>query len=261
MKYEYNLCPPTFRVGDIDIISVSRPKNYKHSFRRGREKHGFIYVVSGCLVDSFRNFDIPQLVAQRGELVFIPKGSVYTGMYAEDDTKIKMIQFDLISGELPEYFSKPTKIILPRAHELVDAFFRPIEKDGGYHPFYYLSCLYELLWRIDESISHLPKKYRKLSPALSELSERWQRNERVSFYAELCDMSETNFRRLFKEYTGLSPLDYRNEIRLNHARGKLLSGEYNVSETAYETGFTNLSFFIRLYKKRFGHTPKEEQTT
>ena len=45
---------------------------------------------------------------------------------------------------------------------------------------------------------------------------------------------------------------------LNSARSKLQSGEYNVSEAASLCGFTNLSFFIRLYKKKFGHTPKQE---
>ena len=71
-------------------------------------------------------------------------------------------------------------------------------------------------------------------------------------------MSEANFRRRFREYIGVSPIDYRNDIRLTHAKNKLQSGEYNVSEAAYESGFTNLSFFIRLYKKKYGHTPKKE---
>ena len=71
-------------------------------------------------------------------------------------------------------------------------------------------------------------------------------------------MSEVNFRRLFKEYTGKSPVEYRNDIRLKNAKIKLQSGEYNVSEAAYESGFSNLSFFIRLYKKKYGHTPKKE---
>ena len=52
--------------------------------------------------------------------------------------------------------------------------------------------------------------------------------------------------------------DYRNDIRLTHARSKLQSGEYNVSEAAFDSGFSNLSFFIRLYKKKYGHTPKNE---
>ena len=258
MKYQYDLHDPMFRVGNIDIQSVSRPKNYRHSFRSGREKHGFIYVVNGSMTDFFQNCKISRLQASKGDLIFVPKGSVYTGMYMEDGTEIKIVQFDLILGELPEYLSAPRKIELLRAHEWIDAFFQPAENHTSYHPFYYLSCLYELLWKIDENESRLPPKYKKLQPALSMLAERWDKNEKVSHYAALCDMSEANFRRLFREYMGTSPIDYRNEIRLNNARNKLQSGEYNVSEAAYESGFSNLSFFIRLYKKKYGYTPKKE---
>ena len=71
-------------------------------------------------------------------------------------------------------------------------------------------------------------------------------------------MSEVNFRRTFGEYLGISPVDYRNDLRLTEAQKKLTSGEYNVTEAANSVGFSNLSFFIRLYKKKFGHTPKSE---
>ena len=56
----------------------------------------------------------------------------------------------------------------------------------------------------------------------------------------------------------MSPIAYRNDVRLNHARLNLQSGEYNVSEAAEASGFSNLSFFIRLYKAKYGYTPKKE---
>lgn len=258
MKFQYCLQEPQFRVGNINIQSVSRPQNYKHSFKNGRENNGFIYIVSGSMLDSFQNCEVTDLSATKGDLIFVPKGSIYTGMYVGENTMIKIVQFELISGELPEYLSSPVKIDLPNSRELIEAFFEPIEKHVAHHPFYYLSCLYWLLWRIDESYSGIPQKYKKLHPALVEIEEHWSENPKISYYAELCDMSEANFRRLFREYLGLSPIDYRNNIRLNHAKSKIQSGEYNVSEAAFESGFSNLSFFIRLYKKKYGHTPKKE---
>ena len=104
----------------------------------------------------------------------------------------------------------------------------------------------------------IPKKYRKLQAALSELTEHSEDNHTVSHYANLCNMSEVNFRRLFREYTGRTPIEYRNDIRLGNAKNKLRSGEYNVSEVADLCGFSNLSFFIRLYKQKYGYTPKKE---
>jgi AraC-like DNA-binding protein len=67
-----------------------------------------------------------------------------------------------------------------------------------------------------------------------------------------------NFRRLFRDYTGKTPVEYRNDIRLENAAVLLGSGEYTVSEAAESCGFSNLSFFTRLYKRRYGHTPKNE---
>lgn len=258
MKFQYYLQEPKFRVCNIDVQNVSRPKNHKHSFKTGREKHGFIYIVNGTLLESFKNCEIDTLCASKGEMIFIPKGSVYTGTYLDEKTKIQIVQFDISSGELPEYLSAPTKIELPNAYELIELFFTPIENHISCHPFYYLSCLYKLLWEIDKNCARIPQKYKNLQPALTEIIEFWNENKKVGYYADLCNLSEPYFRKLFCEYMGMSPIDYRNDIRLTNARNKLQSGEYNVSEAAYESGFTNLSFFIRLYKKKYGHTPKSE---
>ncbi len=258
MKHEYLLSSPNFTVENINIQNVSRPKNYRHSFRAGRTRHGFIYVISGRMCDVFLAGKEHNICVNAGELIFIPKNTAYIGIYSEDNTEIKIVQFDLASGTLPDYLSEPVKIQLPRAGELMEAFFEPLESHKANHPFYYLSCLYRLLWQVEESSFCIPAKFKKLQTALSEINEHFDKNEAVSYYAELCDMSEVNFRRLFREYVGMSPIDYRNDIRLNAAKSRLQSGEYNVSEVAAFCGFSNLSFFTRLYKKKFGHTPRQE---
>lgn len=258
MKYQYNLQIPNFTVDKIDIFDVSRQKGFKNPFPHGRGKHGFIYTVSGRICDVFAQGKEKKIYVGKGELIFIPKHCVYTGIYAEENTEIKIVQFDITSGQLPDYLKEPVKLDIPRAGELMDAFFEPIENNITNHPFYNMFCFYRLLWQVDECYSRIPAKYKKLQSALSEMNVNFQKNYPVSFYAGLCDMSEVSFRRLLREYTGLSPIEYRNDIRLEAARNKLQSGEYNVSETATLCGFTNLSFFIRLYKKKFGHTPKHE---
>ena len=232
MKFQYYFQEPDLIVKNIDIQTVSRPKSYRHSFRNGRTKHGFIYIVSGAMEDVFSTEGKKSLICRAGELIFIPKGSIYTGIYLEENTKIKIIQFDLESGVLPEYMNTPVKIQLPNAGELIEAFFQPVERHLFHHPFYYFSCLYRLLWEIDKNDTSLPKKYKRLQAALSEMVTYFDQNKAISYYAALCDMSEVNFRRLFREYIGMSPIDYRNELRLNNARALLKSGEYNVSEAA-----------------------------
>ena len=118
--------------------------------------------------------------------------------------------------------------------------------------------MYSLLWQIDESYTSRSVHYAKIRPAVDALKRNSELNHKMDHYAKLCNMSEGNFRRLFRECIGKSPVDYRNDIRLTNARALLQSGEFNVSEAAEATGFTNHSFFIRLYKKKYGHTPKQD---
>lgn len=254
MRHQYYLQEPVFSVKNIDIVNVSRPKGYKHSYRNGRTKHGFIYVIRGSVSDIFLDPGLEGICARTGELVFIPLGCAYDATYLEDNTELKVVQFDLDSGSLPPGLSLPRLLELPNAGSLIDAFFDTPDN----HPLYHLACMYNLLWQVDECISKTPAKFKRLQPALQRISEQYQQTENISHYAGLCGMSEVHFRRLFREYTGKSPVDYRNDIRLHNARILLQSGEFNVSEAAELCGFSNLSFFIRLYKKKYGYTPKKE---
>ena len=87
------------------------------------------------------------------------------------------------------------------------------------------------------------------------MQKNYARQRKISEYAEMCAMSEPGFRRLFTEYTGLSPIEYRNNIRLDVARKLIETGEYLVEEAALAVGYTNISFFCRNYKSRYGKTP------
>ena len=258
MRYEYNLQKNSYNISSIDIITVSRNKNYKHSYMEGRPYHAFIYTERGTMLDSFHYPKKENITAEEGAFVFVPKGTRYIGTYLEEGTMLKIIQFDIDSGELPPYLSVPQKIELSNAKTIVHSFFDSLNNLNQNHIFHYLSLLYDLMWQIDIQKRGLPSKYSRLAPALDDITLYPEKNKKISYYAELCFMSEVNFRRLFREHIGKAPIDYRNELRLLKARKMLQSGEYNVSESAVATGFSNLSFFIRLYKKQFGYTPKEE---
>ena len=47
------------------------------------------------------------------------------------------------------------------------------------------------------------------------------------------------------------------KIRLNKAREMLLTTEKNISEVAYEVGFSAPSYFTKCFKEEFGQLPNE----
>jgi AraC-like DNA-binding protein len=67
------------------------------------------------------------------------------------------------------------------------------------------------------------------------------------------------FRRLFKDYTGLSPYQYFLQLKIHRARHLLQEGNLSVKEVAYELGFDNQYYFSRIFKKKTGRSPSEWQ--
>lgn len=61
--------------------------------------------------------------------------------------------------------------------------------------------------------------------------------------------------RKFKKAIGKSPSDYITEIRLNHARVLLENDVATVSEIAYRVGFSDPSYFNKVFKKHFSLSP------
>lgn len=57
--------------------------------------------------------------------------------------------------------------------------------------------------------------------------------------------------------TGMSPVEFIRYIRLQNAAKMLLNEGLNVSESAYSTGFNDLSYFSKSFKKQFGISPKQ----
>jgi len=70
-------------------------------------------------------------------------------------------------------------------------------------------------------------------------------------------MSSAYVGRIFKQYENVSVGDYINGHRLDRAREMLLTSDFSVKEIADYLGFNNASYFITLFKKKFGATPKE----
>lgn len=69
-------------------------------------------------------------------------------------------------------------------------------------------------------------------------------------------LSEPYACQLFKSETGVSILSYLNEIRMNKAHQLLASGKYLVKQAAAEVGIHDPFYFNRLFKKKYGYSPK-----
>jgi len=79
----------------------------------------------------------------------------------------------------------------------------------------------------------------------------------IAKLARLAGMSRVQLFRKVKALTDKSPSVFVRSIRLQNAKTLLLTTNLNISEIAYDVGFSDPSFFSRAFREEFGQSPTE----
>lgn len=126
--------------------------------------------------------------------------------------------------------------------------------------------LYQMFYLIISSaqnkhpLSHNKKNLEKLKLILSYIQEHYASPITIDEIADACHYSSSHFMKFFKENMGISFVQYLNDYRLNLAADMLRGNTDSVLEIALRTGFDNLSYFTRMFKKKYGLTPGKYRT-
>jgi AraC-like DNA-binding protein len=75
--------------------------------------------------------------------------------------------------------------------------------------------------------------------------------------ASVACVTKPYFIRLFKNEIGISPLQYVNSKKVERAQLLLYTTDMHVKEVAYALGFSDYSYFIRMFRKMTGFTPQD----
>lgn len=89
------------------------------------------------------------------------------------------------------------------------------------------------------------------------IRERLNRNLNVEDLAEELDVGYSLFRKAFRKYTGLSPVQYHLSLRLKQAHYLLSNTPMSIKEIAFRLGFCSVYYFSKLFKEKTGTTPGE----
>jgi AraC family transcriptional regulator len=75
--------------------------------------------------------------------------------------------------------------------------------------------------------------------------------------ASTARMSRYQLSRMFRKHVGTCLRDYVRDVRLERACALLATSRQSITTTAIECGFYDLSHFDRIFRRRFGMTPRE----
>lgn len=99
------------------------------------------------------------------------------------------------------------------------------------------------------------QKAMQISDALDYIKENYFEEIKIGQLAEACNMSESNFRRVFEEAMCMKPVEYINLIRVQKACEFIKKSQLSMSDVAYKVGFSTASTFNRNFKRMLGTSP------
>ena len=107
-------------------------------------------------------------------------------------------------------------------------------------------------------ITHLDEIGKNLTlqrEILSYIDRKYMNKITLKDIADNFHMSEKYFSRYFKKCFNVTFVEYVNGVRLEKAASLLSTTDLSVTEVALQSGYINISYFIRCFKKAFGKSP------
>ena len=97
----------------------------------------------------------------------------------------------------------------------------------------------------------------RIHHALSHIHKNYNQPLVIKELAQEVHLSNSRFRTVFKNLTGLSPMEYLTTLRINHARQLMPLTALSICEIASRVGYDDQLYFSRIFKKKTGVTPRD----
>lgn len=100
------------------------------------------------------------------------------------------------------------------------------------------------------------EKIERIKSAMLMIEENYSSKITLEDLADSCRLSPNYFSKYFKEVVGQTPFEYITVYRIENACEMLLEENRSITDVCYSCGFNDLSYFIHVFKKYKGMSPK-----
>ena len=234
-----------------------------------------LYILNGKQIIS--NYDGDKVILEKGQMIYLSKDMYLVSDFVTDKDQFEALIF-FMDDTFIEKNTRPgqrsentetsnDKIRTIQANEQIEKYIHSLisvySNSDNSNKILDLKLM-ELLSLIElqnEGLDFLSLFYSYSSPGKKRdivefMKIHYLKNLKIEDYALLTGRSISTFIREFKKIYKTTPNQWLIEQRLKKAHDLLMNTGMNVTETAFEVGYENVSHFIKAYKTKYGHTPK-----
>jgi len=228
-------------------------------------------VLSGSLT-LYLNNEVFHL--STGEIAFIPSGVLHRGEPQSCEYDCAVFDLKIASGNNITKISELIKPIISSQVEIscrCDAaenaaklLLETISERNQYYELKAASLVSEIIYllyssgavtKIESEDKRIAHRRALMTLLIDKIEREYTSHITLSDLAEIVGMNEKYLCRFFKSFTGQTPIDYINRLRIDRACFEMVVNRITVTEAAYECGFNELSYFSKMFKKYKGITP------
>ena len=242
---------------ELHIAPWAKPANHQY-VTQPKPVERFVYIIrgKGCFF-----LDGTKLCAGERDMVYLPGEMAYNSHWPVDS---EFMVIDLLLHDAegnPIRFGENPGILFCDSHGTYRGLLEELaEKSDATGPFDWLERLslsFKLLCEMarDTNRTELDAQNRKIKPGVSYLQNNFTEDFPIDRLAQMCGLSTGRFRHIFSQCLGMTPVEYRNKLRIQKAVNLLKSGTYTVGEVAEAVGIADIKYFSKLFKRLIGGSP------
>lgn len=242
-----------------EIVAVNKYVDYPAFYpfhQKSRLTHGLIFAIEGQ--ENYRIGDL-SFTTNPGDVFYLPKSLEYRITMKGEKCTVICIDFETVDDFPAQYF-----FITPKNNNLSNLFFSAehiwkVRKVG--FEFESMSIAYKILAEIQmqaDPIYYQSKKKTQIQAIVDYLNYHFNESDlKVENIASHNGFHPRYFAKIFFEIYGVSPKKYLTTLRMEKARELLLSSRYSVNQISQMTGYSDIFYFSKAFKKEYGLSPSE----
>lgn len=219
-------------------------------------------------------------IAKKGDIIFINSETVHHGYPVKCMYECIVFHADFLYSAHFDCFSFIKNIIdceymineffsvgFGKSYDALNDIFETIKSNSQIRKFLVISAFYnffasvyeEKLYTLNIGNNALTndKSIIMLKTILSFLRENYDKPISLETISYTIQKSPKYVGAFFKRMTGKTPIEYLNEYRIEKAARKLRLTDMSVTDIAFSSGFSDLSYFIKIFKRIKGISPRK----